>query len=75
MNISQLTKAIKSGQITCARVMSAYFDRIKICNPTLNAFCDIREEEAMFEARILDKRIKEAIRTRSDNNIDARRKA
>lgn len=62
MNINQLTRAIKSGKLTCAQVMKAYFDRIKIVNPVLNAFCDIREEEAMFEARILDKRIQAALR-------------
>ena len=62
MNINQLTRAIKSGKLTCAQVMKAYFDRIKIVNPVLNALCDIREEEAMFEARILDKRIQAALR-------------
>ena len=55
---SELTKEIKSGSISCSRVIEAYLDRIQDTNHIINAIVDVRRDEALERARQLDEEIR-----------------
>ncbi|XP_034934312.1 fatty-acid amide hydrolase 2-A-like [Chelonus insularis] len=55
----ELAKKIRLGQVTCEAVVQAYIDRIKEVNPYLNAMVDDRFDEALNEAKVCDKILKD----------------
>lgn len=54
---TQLAYLIRSKQVTCTEVISAYIDRVKEVNPYLNAVVEDRFEAALLEAKQLDEKI------------------
>lgn len=54
---TSIAKKIKKKQIKCEEVVLTFIDRIKEVNPVINALVDDRFEEALEEARQLDKAI------------------
>jgi Asp-tRNA(Asn)/Glu-tRNA(Gln) amidotransferase A subunit family amidase len=57
LSVAQLTKLIRSKEISPVEVVKATLNRIEEVNPTLNAFVALRAEEAMKEARNLEEQI------------------
>ena len=53
----ELAALIRKRKIKPSELVAATFDRIEALNPKLNAFCMIREEQAMEEAFAMDKKI------------------
>lgn len=54
---TSIAEKIKKKQIKCEEVVLTFIDRIKEVNPVINALVDDRFEEALEEARELDKAI------------------
>ncbi|KAJ8959115.1 hypothetical protein NQ318_022372 [Aromia moschata] len=52
-----LAKKIRKGELKSEQVVQAFIDRIKEVNPILNAMVDTRFNEALAEARRIDKEI------------------
>lgn len=52
-----IANKIRKGQIKSEEVVSAFINRIKEVNPIINALVDDRFEEALEEARKIDKDI------------------
>ncbi|MGC1398670.1 MAG: hypothetical protein WA827_08980, partial [Candidatus Binatus sp.] len=44
-----LSRAIKSKQVSCVEVMSAYLDRIERLNPRVNAIVSLQPREDLIE--------------------------
>ncbi|XP_061711123.1 fatty-acid amide hydrolase 2-B isoform X3 [Cydia pomonella] len=58
-----LTNMIRNKQITSEEVVAAYIERCKEANPYLNAIVEPRYEQALREARSIDKMIASTDRT------------
>lgn len=54
---ASIAKKIRKGQIKSEEVVSAFINRIKEVNPIINALVDDRFEEALEEARKIDRDI------------------
>jgi len=55
----ELAKLIQAKELSPTQLMSATLERIEAVNPQLNAFVALRPDEAMAEAKVLEKRIKD----------------
>lgn len=44
----QLSRAIRSGELSCREVMLAYLDRIHRLNPRFNAIVNLAPDEALL---------------------------
>ncbi|XP_032052119.1 fatty-acid amide hydrolase 2 [Aythya fuligula] len=55
----QLAKRLRQREVTCVEVVEAYIERIKEVNPLINAVVKDRFEEALQEARQVDKLLAE----------------
>lgn len=53
---AELVRMMGAGEITSEALTRAMLDRIKTCNPPLNAVVDINEEQALASARKADRR-------------------
>lgn len=56
----KLSQQIKSGHITSEEVVESFIGRIKRINPLINAVVDTRFEQALKEAREIDRKLVEA---------------
>lgn len=56
----KLSQQIKSGHITSEEVVESFISRIRRINPIINAVVDKRFEQAIKEAREIDRKIKAA---------------
>ncbi|CAG9812657.1 unnamed protein product [Phaedon cochleariae] len=63
---TSLAQKIRKGELKSEEVVQAYIDRIKEVNPILNALVDSRYEDALQEAKQIDKEIESGIITDSD---------
>jgi aspartyl-tRNA(Asn)/glutamyl-tRNA(Gln) amidotransferase subunit A len=54
---SELAALIRKRELKPSELMKATIARIEALNPKLNAFCAMRAEEALFEARAMDEKI------------------
>ncbi|XP_014615331.1 PREDICTED: fatty-acid amide hydrolase 2-B-like [Polistes canadensis] len=66
LSASVLAKKIRLREITSQEVVKAYIERIKQVNPIINAVVEDRFEEALEEAKICDKKIKDGEITSSE---------
>lgn len=66
---AKLSQQIKSGHITSEEVVESFIGRIKRVNPSLNAVVDRRFEQALKEAREIDKKLAEARDGQGDKSI------
>ncbi|KAI8323387.1 amidase signature enzyme [Martensiomyces pterosporus] len=57
LSATELARRIRSGRLTSEAVVAAYIERIKKVNPFLNAVVADRFDEALAEARAIDKLI------------------
>lgn len=57
MTIYEIKEAYSKKELKVSEVVSAYFDQIKKYDKDIQAFISLREEEAMKEAKLLDKRL------------------
>ena len=53
---TELVRLVAAGDVTAADVLTAHLEQIDRLNPGLNAFVDLRRDEAMAEARSQDAR-------------------
>ncbi|XP_037027537.1 fatty-acid amide hydrolase 2-A isoform X2 [Bradysia coprophila] len=60
----KLAEMIRNKEVTSEAIVQAYIDRCKEVNPILNAIVDERFEEALKEARIIDRDISNGVRTK-----------
>src|SRR5215216_598031 len=59
-SLKQLSGRIKDGDVSPVDIVEACLDKIKILNPTLNAFITVIEEEELYkQAQIAEKEIKQ----------------
>lgn len=65
----KLSERIKKGQLTSEEVVEAFIGRIKKVNPLIRAVVDERFEEALKEARDIDKRLAAARNGEGDLSI------
>lgn len=54
LSASTLAEKIRTGQVKCTEVISAYIERIRDVNPVLNAIVQERFQQAMVEAQNVD---------------------
>ena len=64
-----LSRAIKSKQVSCVEVMTAYLDQIERLNPRVNAIVSIQPREVLLDEA---KNPRRATRTRRASWLDAR---
>lgn len=64
-----LSAQIKSGEVSSEQVVERYIARIKAVNPHINALVDKRYDEALSEARQIDKRLSAARDGTGDRSI------
>lgn len=57
-SVQQLAQMIRTKEISCYEVVSAYIDRLNEVNPILNAVVDGPFVEALEEAKTIDDRIR-----------------
>lgn len=57
----QLIKQIKTGRLKCEKVVQVYINRIKQVQPFINAIVDERFDQALEEARLIDRKIEAEI--------------
>lgn len=55
--ISDVTRAIRSGLVSCEEVTAYYLERIDAYNSTYNCFITLMEDQALARARELDERL------------------
>lgn len=58
MNIIDKSKLIKNHELTALENVESYLDTIKKNNDKINAFLEVKEDEAIQQAEKIDKRIK-----------------
>jgi fatty acid amide hydrolase 2 len=56
----KLSQQIKAGHISSEEVVESFISRIKLVNPIINAVVDRRFEQALKEARSIDRRLADA---------------
>lgn len=64
-----LSRQIKSGHLTSEEVVESFISRIKQVNPLINSVVDKRFEQALKEAREIDRKITEARSGEGDKSI------
>lgn len=57
MTAAEIASLIRKGELKPSELMAKTLARIEAINPKLNAFCALRAEEAMNDARALDDKI------------------
>lgn len=60
-SVQQLAQMIRTKEVTCFEVVSAYIDRLNEVNPILNAVVDGPFVEALEEAKAIDDRIRRGL--------------
>lgn len=65
----KLSQQIRGGHVTAEEVLESYINRIKRVNPIINAVVDKRFEQALKEARELDRKITDALNGDGDKSI------
>lgn len=65
----KLSQQIKSRHISCEEVVDSFISRIKTINPIINAVVDKRFNQALREARIIDRKIEDALDGEGDTAI------
>lgn len=65
----KLSQQIKEGHITSEEVVESFISRIKALNPIINAVVDRRFEQALKEAREIDRRLADARNSEGDRSI------
>lgn len=65
----KLSQQIKSGHITSEEVVESFIGRIKRVNPLINAVVDNRFEQALKEAREIDRKLSEVREGSGDKSI------
>lgn len=65
----KLSQQIRSGHISSEEVVESFIGRIKRVNPIINAVVDKRFEQALKEAREIDRKIAEALKGEGDKSI------
>lgn len=66
MSATQLAREIRKKEITAVEVMQIYISRIKAVQPIINACVDNRFEEAMADARAVDRMLEAGIKTENE---------
>lgn len=66
---SKLSQQIKSGHITSEEVVESFISRVKRINPIINAVVDKRFEQAIKEARDIDRKLADARDGTGDKSI------
>jgi aspartyl-tRNA(Asn)/glutamyl-tRNA(Gln) amidotransferase subunit A len=54
LTISEASKKIHSGEITCTQLARACIERARVYNPKVNAFITLMNDEALSQAGQLD---------------------
>ncbi|GIX70103.1 fatty-acid amide hydrolase 2-A [Caerostris darwini] len=62
----ELAEKIRKRQIKCEEVMNAYIKRAKSVHPYINAFVDQRFEEALKDAKEVDKFLESGTKSEKD---------
>ncbi|ETN61596.1 amidase [Anopheles darlingi] len=57
----ELAQKIRTSQVTCYEVVSAFIDRLNEVNPLVNAVMDGPFLDALDEARLIDQRLKQGL--------------
>ncbi|MDP2860407.1 MAG: amidase [bacterium] len=57
LTIAELHSLLKKGKITSAEITQSVFKRIKNVEPRVKSFITLREEEALKEANLIDRKI------------------
>lgn len=65
----KLSQQIKDGHITSEEVVESFISRIRKINPIINAVVDKRFEQALKEAREIDRKLAEARNNEGDRSI------
>lgn len=66
MSATQLAKKIRKKELSAVEVMQVYVNRIKSVDPIVNACIDNRFEEAMADARAVDRMLEAGIKTEDE---------
>lgn len=66
---TKLSQQIKDGHITSEELVESFISRIKKINPLINAVVDRRFEQALKEAREIDRKITDARNGEGDKSI------
>ena len=56
-NLTQITKALRAGEISSRELAQAYLERIERLNPSLRAFLTLTPEMALEQADAADRRL------------------
>lgn len=65
----KLSQQIKAGHISSEEVVESFIARIKILNPIINAVVDKRFEQALKEAREIDRKLADARKEQGDRSV------
>lgn len=57
MSVTRLAEAIRTRKVSCVEATTAYFRRISVVNPKINAVVTLCEERALAEARAADEAV------------------
>ena len=53
--LSQLSQRLQDGELTSTQIMQAFLDRIAQTEPAIHAFLSLAGEQALDQARALDR--------------------
>lgn len=67
-SVQELAKLIRTKEVTCLEVVSAYIDRLNEVNPVVNAVIDGPFIEALEEAKAIDDRIQRGLISENEFN-------
>jgi len=58
LSLSEVSKRIRSKQVTSVELTQALLDRIKVYNPKLNAYITVMRDQALAQAAQMDAEVK-----------------